>query len=84
MTEQVVEIIGLNSTVIQSSNNDLVGTSGKIIDETKHMIIMNTESGKKLIPKKICKMQIIKNNKKIIIDGAQIIKRPYEKLEVFL
>ena len=82
MTEQMIEIIGLTGTVIKSSNIDLIGISGQIIDETKHMIIMNTKSGEKLIPKNSCKLEIGKNDKKVIVDGIQILKRSHEKLEV--
>ena len=43
MTEQVIEIIGLDGTVTQSSNNHILGISGQIIDETKHMIILKSK-----------------------------------------
>ena len=31
MTEQIIEIIGLNGTVVQSSNKNLLGITGQII-----------------------------------------------------
>jgi len=83
MTEQVIEIIGLDGTVTQSSNNHILGISGQIIDETKHMIILKTKSGKKLIPKNSCQLQVSKNDKMLTIDISQTLKRPHERLEVF-
>ena len=83
MTAQIIEIIGLNGTVTQSSNNHLFGISGQIIDETKHMIIFKTKSGEKMIPKNSCQLQVSKNDKMLTIDISQALKRPHERLEVF-
>ena len=40
--------------ITESVNSELVGISGVIIDETKHMLKLDTKFGEKLIPKKIC------------------------------
>ncbi len=48
------ELIGLNIEVIKSNNKANIGIKGKIIDETKNMIIIKNEKGiKKLIKKQI-------------------------------
>ena len=83
MTDTVFEIIGLNSMTVESINRQHIGTAGKIIDETKHMLILNTKFGKKLIPKSICKFEIYKNNKTFYVNNSQLMKRPHERLEVY-
>ena len=83
MTEQIIEIIGLNGTVVQSSNKNLLGITGQIIDETKYMIVMDTKPGKRSIPKNSSKLQVVKDGKMLMIDGLQMLKRPYERMEIF-
>ena len=83
MTEQIIEIIGLNGTIIQSSNKNLLGITGQIIDETKYMIVMDTKLGKRSIPKNSSKLQVVKDGKMLMIDGLQMLKRPYERMEIF-
>ncbi len=82
MNDITLEVIGTNVLVIESTNKQLVGILGKIIDETRHMLTLDTKFGKKLIPKNTSKFKISKNNKTIILTGTQLSKHPYERLEV--
>lgn len=75
------ELIGLNITIIEAKNQDLIGLKGKIIDETKNTITIEEQDK----TKKIVKDQIIFNtefnNKKIQIDGKLLVGRPEERLK---
>ena len=82
MNVQILEIIGLTCTIVDSTNKELVGITGKIINENKNMLTLNTKFGEKLIPKNICKFKITKNNDTITISGSQLLTYPYERLEV--
>ena len=84
MKAQITEIIGLTMTVIESSNKDLIGITGQIIDETKNTLSVNTKSGQKFIPKLSCKLEFYRNNKKSFVNGTHLVKRPHERLEIFL
>ena len=44
------ELVGLSIKISGSLNKELVGLSGKVILETKNMIIIETENGRKSIP----------------------------------
>lgn len=83
MSEQITEIIGLTGTIVESSNKNLLGITGKIIDETKNILLMNTKSGEKLIPKYSSKFKVYKNNIVFFVNGSQLLKRSHERLEVF-
>ena len=48
------ELIGLRVTIKASSMTSIRNTCGKIIYETKKMIVMETGRGVKAIPKKAC------------------------------
>ena len=52
------ELVGLSIKIFGSLNKELVGLSGKVILETKNMIIIETENGRKSIPKSLCKFEL--------------------------
>lgn len=46
------ELIGLKTEIIDSSNKEILGLNGTIVDETKSMFVIDTTLGYKKIPKK--------------------------------
>ena len=82
MTNKIYEIIGMNVSVIESTNSQIIGLSGYVVDETKHMLTINTKLGKKLIPKNTCTLGILKSGKTITVSGSQLMKRSHERLEM--
>ena len=77
-----LDLIGQDVTITNSENKEIVGINGKVIMETKNMIILNTKNGKKSIPKNICQLS---NDKGIIqIDSTKLSKRPHERLEILI
>jgi ribonuclease P protein subunit POP4 len=74
------EFIGLQTQVVESVNKALVGLSGKIIDETKFMFVLETQNGTKMIPKKHNRWEFAST--KQIIDGNAISKRPEDRIKV--
>ena len=76
------DLIGQDVTISSSKNKEIVGINGKVIMETKNMIILDTKNGKKNIPKDICQLS---NNKGIIqTDTTKLSKKPHERLEMLL
>ena len=74
------DLIGQEISISNSKNNEIVGINGKIIMETKNMIVLDTKNGKKNIPKNICQLS---NNEGIIqTDSTKLSKRPHERLEI--
>jgi len=74
------DLIGQEITITQSKNKEIVGLKGKVIMETKNMITVNTDNGKKNIPKDICKFS---NNQGILeTDSTKLSKRPHERMEI--
>jgi len=71
-------LIGKEIRVIDSSNKSLIGTEGKVIDETKNTI--------KIIDKKKREKMIIKNQVTLkldnkIVEGKKITKRIEERIK---
>ena len=82
ITQSEFDLIGHDVTISDSKNKEIIGINGKIIMETKNMIILDTEKGKKNVPKDICQLS---NNEGIIqTDSTKLSKKPHERLEMLL
>jgi ribonuclease P protein subunit POP4 len=76
------ELIGLQTQIVDSSNKTIIGLSGKIIDETKSMLIIETKTGTKMIPKQYASWKFTLNDQECIVDGNIISKRPEDRIKV--
>ena len=76
----VHEMIGLKSEIVKSSNPEILGLNGTIINETKNMFTIETKSGIKNIPKDHNTWNISFNEKQKEIKGSALLKRPHERL----
>ena len=74
------EFIGLNTEIIQSTNSQVIGLNGRIINETKSMFTINTEKGIKSIAKSTNNWKFSIQNKDFILDGSKIAKRPFDRI----
>ena len=74
------DLIGQEISITNSKNIEIVGIMGKVIMETKNMIILDTKDGEKTIPKDICQFS---NNQGVIdTDSTKLSNRPHERLEM--
>jgi len=67
------ELIGSEAEVISSKNPTLVGTKGKIIDETRNTITIKN--------KKILKSHVTLKIKNQTIEGKNLVGRPEDRLK---
>ena len=74
------ELIGLETEVIESNNLQLVGLNGRVINETKSMLTINTKKGKKMIPKLTSNLKFFIKGESFLVNGSSIAKRPFERL----
>ncbi|MCL2687667.1 MAG: ribonuclease P protein component 1 [Methanobrevibacter sp.] len=76
------ELIGLYCEVVKSSNDFLIGISGKIIDETKKTISIETDNGIKMIPKNVSIFHfLLPNEEWVEIDGKILVNRPEDRIK---
>lgn len=76
------ELIGLQAQIVESTNKQLIGLAGKVIDETKFMFTLNTLKGNKKIPKETARWKFSFNNDDTEIEGTKLVKRSYERVGV--
>lgn len=74
------EFIGLNTEIIASSNPQVIGLNGRIINETKSMFTINTQRGIKSISKSQNNWKFSIQNKDVIVEGTKIAKRPFDRI----
>ncbi|MCD6576347.1 MAG: ribonuclease P protein component 1 [Nanoarchaeota archaeon] len=75
------ELIGLEAEVVKSKNKSLIGLKGKIVDETKNMLTIETKKGEKKIIKKECTLRIKLNKEIVEVDGALLVGRPEKRIK---
>ena len=74
------ELIGLRTEIVESSNPQIIGLNGTIIDETKSTITIDTINGTKMIAKSNNSWKFLLDNKDIILNGSKITKRPFDRI----
>ena len=76
------ELIGSPVKVIESTNHQIIGLKGQIIDETKSMFKIKTGNGSKMIPKKHNILEFSIQDRKISVNGDVLAKRPFDRIGV--
>lgn len=76
------EMIGKDIEIIDSKNKSLLGLKGRIIDETKNSFIIMHNGKRKMILKSHVKMIIIWKDKKVLVDGKMLARRPEDRINI--
>lgn len=74
------ELIGLNCEIVEARNHSLIGMKGKIIDETKNILVIKNKTTKKIIKSQV-KMKVNIKTKSVIMDGKELVGRPEERIK---
>ena len=75
------ELIGTEVEIISSKNKTLVGLKGKIVDETRNTLHIESEDKVKKVLKEQVKLRIKINDKIIECEGSLLLGRPEDRLK---
>ncbi|OWT33684.1 ribonuclease P protein component 1 [Methanobrevibacter sp. 87.7] len=77
------ELIGLEVEVINSSNESLVGINGKVVDETKKTLLIETfNNSEKLLPKDVSIFKFtLPNGSHVEVNGKILLSRPEDRIK---
>jgi ribonuclease P protein subunit POP4 len=76
------ELIGLEAKVVDSSNPSLLGAHGRVVDETKEMLVMELDGKSRSIPKSTSTfLMTLPGGEKVEIDGKRIVGRPEDRIK---
>ncbi len=67
--------------ITEAKNKSLIGLKGKIIDETRNMLTLDTKKGIKKLIKSQVKLKMKFKNKNIEIDGRLLVNRPEDRIK---
>lgn len=75
------EMIGLKAEVSDARNKSCIGITGKIIDETKDTIVIETKKGKKRLVKRNITIDVLFRGHQIRIKGECLAGRPEDRIK---
>jgi len=77
------ELIGLRITVVESSNSNLLGLEGTVVDETRNMLVIEDKrKNLKKIPKVRNRFIFrLERGVDVSVNGKQIISRPEDRIK---
>lgn len=76
------ELIGLEAQVVGSSDPAMLGAYGKILDETRDMLVIEHMSVAKIVPKSSSTFEIkLPDGQKVVVEGVKLVGRPVERVK---
>ncbi|MEW5760028.1 MAG: ribonuclease P protein subunit [Candidatus Thermoplasmatota archaeon] len=75
------ELIGLEVEVLSSKCKTHLGIKGKVVDETKNMLLIEKERQTVKIPKKGTKLRFFFDGKAEELNGDRILYRPEDRIK---
>jgi RNase P/RNase MRP subunit p29 len=75
------ELIGLKVKVRKSKDPNREGTTGTVLSETKNTLLVETNGGRKAVPKSGSEFLFSVGNKSFIVEGREILFRPHERIK---
>jgi ribonuclease P protein subunit POP4 len=75
------ELIGLEVMVNSSTNHCLEGLSGRVVDESRNILLLETKRGLKRVPKGGTSLIFtLPAGQKVWVDGSILISRPENRI----
>ncbi len=76
------EFIGLNVKIIDSNHEGFLDIQGKIIDETRNTMKIDTGNIEKVVPKsEVTFLFTLPQGERVSIDGKVIVARPEDRIK---
>ncbi len=72
------ELIGLDVRVVEAGGN-LEGLEGRVVDETKNLLIIETQKGEKKVQKRGSRFELEIPEGSVTIDGEKLLFRPEDR-----
>ncbi len=74
------ELIGLDVTIVESTNRDVVGTHGKVVDESRNVLRIESHGREKMAAKHSNTFKFtLPDGTHVTIDGDLLVARPEDR-----
>lgn len=74
------ELIGLHAEVADATDPGRTGVAGRVIDETRNTLVIETDDGDTQVPKAECEFVFRVEDLKVRVDGNLLTGRPEERI----
>ncbi len=76
------ELVGLPVKIVKSTNPVNVGIEGKVVDESRNTITIETSKGNKNFVKDQCTFSFrLPSGDRVIVDGRVLVARPEDRIK---
>jgi len=75
------ELIGLGVRVIESTDAERIGLGGKVVDETRNLLVIEKDGKEKMVPKGECVFEFMIGDEKARVEGKKIVARPEQRVK---
>lgn len=78
------ELIGLPARVLASSDHGRVGVEGKVVDETRNLLYVQSRKGVYALPKKECTFEFrLPDENRVQVPGIRILEKPENRTKEY-
>lgn len=76
------ELVGLYCSVVQSSDPTLMKIRGRMVYETKHLLVLDVDGNLKKVPKGVVTLSItLPDGDSCVVHGGDLLGRPESRIE---
>ena len=76
------ELIGLEAEVVASRHPGYVGVRGRVVDETRNMLVIEHGGRRKMVPKAVCTFHFTFPDGTVVeVEGHLLVGRPEDRLK---
>ena len=76
------ELIGLRVKIVDSTNKAIIGVSGRVVDESRNTLTIETPRGPKNFVKEQCVFSFqIPSGEWVRVDGKLLVARPEDRIK---
>jgi len=78
------ELIGTKISVVDATNKSLIGLEGKVMDETRNTLLIESEHKEVTLIKEQITIEFKYKNQKVRVNGKILVARPEDRLKLKL
>ncbi len=78
------ELIGTKISVVDATNKSLIGLEGKVMDETRNTLLIESEHKEVILIKEQITIEFKYKNQKVRVNGKILVARPEDRLKLKL
>lgn len=75
------ELIGLNVEIVSSTHPGYVGLQGRVVDETRRMLVIESDGTERKVPKASCVFEFDDMGRKERVRGSEIEFKPEDRVK---